>query len=416
MSSDVSGSKSARRLVVSQGFLSVGATLASFGIDVWFYQSSSSYANFALIYIAAVLPPILVSPVAGFVADRISKPRLLYLAQVCTLVLLAILMALYLLDVLHLYAIVSCVFLMAAAGEFRYTATTALIPELVKQTELTSINGTQQAFRGGVAIIGPLLGAVGYHYFGLLTLLGAATLFAVYATYVADSLARSIPMHQAGGRVALGQFVADYLSGLKWLRTEPQLKTVLLHFTIVFGFLSVFRALTVPHLLDVRGEDALAMVVSAQGAGLLFVGLVLAKVRPLQNFDAAVFVGCHLLGVAIVLFGLSSDLLGLTSGSFVIGACISLVATSNQSLWQSRTPRHLQGRMVAVRSVGLYVLSPVVIYLSVPAAKHIEREATIGGLRWTGMLIVGLGIAVLIASAFSQLSYRRTSDERDKAT
>lgn len=405
--SDDHGGTLARRLVVSQGLLSVGAALASFGIDVWFYQSSASYASFAWIYIAAVLPPILVSPFAGYLSDRISKPRILYASQACTLALLGTLAVLHGFDALNLGVILVCVFLMSAAGEFRYTATTALIPDLLKDAALTSINGIQQTFRGGVAVLGPLLGAIGYHYLGLSLLLGIAFGFAIYATHVAGRLARSGHGERLQESVMPGQIVAAYVAGWSWLRGEHQLRIILLHFTIVFGCLSAIRALTVPHVLDAEGASALAMVVSAQGAGLLCMGLMLATSRQRADFDRMTFLGCHVLGIAIVCFGLSSGLFGLVGTSFLVGASISLVGASNQSLWQSRTPTSLQGRMVAIRSVALYALSPAAIYLTVPAADHIEHVSPAGIGRWSGLLIAALGIAVLMVTAVSHLSYRR---------
>ncbi|SOZ19093.1 membrane hypothetical protein [Cupriavidus taiwanensis] len=326
--------------------------------------------------------------------------------------LLATLAALYLADALHLAAIILCVFLMAVAGEFRYTATTALIPELVKEGDLASVNGIQQAFRGGVAILGPLLGAVGYRYFGLLSLLSVATFLAVYATYVTRALEGNAC--KAEGEIGVKSFFADYISGLAWLNGERQLKTVLMHFTLVFGFLSAFRTLTVPHVLDLKGEQLLAAVVSAQGAGMLFTGIMLARTRRQLNFESMVFLGCHVLGIAVALFGLSSHPLALVGTSFLIGACICVIGASNQGLWQSRTPKWLQGRMVAVRSITLYLLSPLAIYLSVPLAdsvKKLTEDASIkfftyGHLSWSGLLVVGLGIAISIVSAISHRSYK----------
>lgn len=66
--------------------------------------------------------------------------------------------------------------------------------------------------------------------------------------------------------------------------------------------------------------------------------------------------------------------------------------------------------MVAIRSVALYVLSPAAIYLTVPAVDHIEHVFPAGVGRWSGLLIAGLGIAVLMVTAVSHLSYRRRAD------
>lgn len=394
---------SARRLVVSQGILSVGATFAAFGIDVWFYQSSASYAGFALIYIATVLPPILVAPFAGFMTDRISKPRILYLSQLCTVGALAALAVLYLADSLNLPTITTGVFLLATAGEFRYIATTALIPHLVEESDLAAVNGIQQAFRGGAVILGPLLGAVGYQQFGLFTLLAVAALLAIDATCVARAFARNACDVKKSLR--LRRLVGDYAAGLAWLNGQRQLKIILIQFTLVFGAFSTFRALIVPHVLDADGEGLLATVASMQGAGMLCTGLALARIRRRADSESAAFFGCHALGVAILLFGMSRHAFLLAGASFLVGASICVISTANQGIWQSRTPSHFQGRMVAIRSVTLYLLSPLAVYASVPMSRYVKSDVGFGEATWSTALMMGLGTLILGVSIISHLCY-----------
>lgn len=410
----------AHKLVVSQGLAAIGAALASFGIDVWFYQRTGSYSSFALIYIAATLPPILVAPFAGYAVDKVSAAKVLFYSQLATVLSLGALCILYVADLLNLPNIAACLFAIATAGEFKYTATSALVPRLVDEGSFNSVNGKQQAFRGIVVIMSPILGAVGYTYLGLTSLLGAAIGLGLYATYVSSSLRAAVPDAVPVARAGLANFLDDYRDGFLWLRGNRQLRLILVHFTVLFGFLSVAKALIVPHVLDSNGQGTLALVVSAQGVGLIVTGIALSRLRRTVSFDSLLFMGCHALGGVIMLFGLSGGLPMLPLSSFLMGVAICLVSAANQSLWQSRTPMHLQGKMTAIRSVSLYLLSPVAIYLSVPLSGLTERaiedwlppSLQSGPLqRWTAAVLVLAGASILICSVVAHLLSRRTSIE-----
>lgn len=401
----------ARRLVVSQGVASVGATLATFGIDVWFYEETGSYSYFAAISMLAMLPPIFISPIAGFLTDRISRSTLLLWSELGTLLISAVVMALYLAGIFGFFTVAGCVFLMAVAGEFRYTATMALIPDITKREQLSSINGLQQAFRGIVAIAGPLLGAVGYEYFGLLPLVVVSLVSAGYASYVAYTLC-SVKKEATGlQKLAAWDFIQDYAAGFKWLRGETGLKVILFHFALLCGFLALFRTLLVPHVLDVMGPGWLGAIVSAQGMGLLSAGLVIARYGKLLKPEAMLFAGCYGLGLAITFLGMLEYPAALVMMSFAVGASISLVSACNQTIWQMRTPPQMQGKIIAIRSMTLYVLSPIMIYASVPISslfgrgmwKPIELLGPVGLHTWSGTIMMGVGLLVMVGSLMVRL-------------
>ncbi|WP_197498278.1 MFS transporter [Cupriavidus gilardii] len=403
-------------LVVSRGVAAIGNALASFGIDVWFYQTTGSYSNFATIYILTTLPPILISPLAGFLSDRLRKSKILYLSELVTLLLALILAVCYIFESLEFPVLAACIFFMAVASEFRYTAMTALIPELAKKAELNSVNGIQQAFRGAVVVTGPLLGAVAYSSLGLLPLLMIAALSCGYAIVVARAL-MSFEANEARrgmGPISWMSFVNDYAVGLRWLRSVSSLTTILLHFTLICGFLALFRTLTVPHILDAMGQGWLALVVSAQGAGLLIAGIFLAKVGGSARPDRLLFAGCYTLSLSIIAFALCKTPFVLTVSAFAIGASICFVSASNQTIWQTLTPTEIQGKIVALRSMMLYVFSPMSIYISVPLAEHFKSKgvglpfsiAGIGQPTWSGLVLALVGVTVLVSSLISQLIYK----------
>lgn len=406
----------ARRLVVSQGVASIGAMLISFGIDVWFYKETGSYSSFATIAILATLPPIFISPIAGFLTDRIDRSKLLFFSELATLSLSLYIAALYLADALTFLSIACAVFLLAVAGEFRYTATTALIPDLAENEEINSINGMQQAFRGVVAILGPLLGAAGYEYLGLVPLVIASAGSAAYGSYVAYTLRAPNKNPAEAQHTLTWDFFGDYFVGFKWLKSEASLKVILIHFTFLCGLLALFRTLLVPYILDAMGTAWLGAVISAQGIGLLAGGLALARYGKLLKPEAILFRGCYGIGAFVALLGASGHPAAVILIAVGIGATISVASACNQILWQTRTPQQMQGRIIAIRSITLYALSPLTIYFSVPISNLIKRDTLhdfglLGKIEpnmWSSTIMITIGLLILVGSLGASIIYSRS--------
>ncbi|WP_280813189.1 MFS transporter [Variovorax sp. TBS-050B] len=404
-------------LIVSRGLASLGGSIASFGIDVWFYKKTGSYSNFAVIAILTILPPIIFSPIAGFFADRANKSKILFWAELSTVLLFLLLGGLYLAEKLGFLAIATCIFLVATAAEFRYTAMVALIPELASKEKLNSVNGIQQAFRGAVIVIGPPLGALGYKYSGLILLLSGAILLSFYSIYVA----RTLSLSHVGGehenlRPVRSTFFKDYATSIEWINSKPGLKVVLFHFTLIYGVISIFGTLLTPHILTIKDEGWLAAVTSAQGGGLIAAGIVLGKFGEIINPQKLLFLGCHVMGVIFILFGIFNQEYAMIGLSLALGATISTVSAANQTIWQSNTPFQMQGKITALRSIMLYLFSPAAIYASIPISdffKGVVHRGFMGamlpkgGHGWSNAMFVSAGISVLLASFLVFLIFHR---------
>ena len=60
-------------LVASRGVSTLGATLTSFGLNVWVYREAGSYQVFAMLAVLTTLPSLLFAPFAGYLSDRLDK-------------------------------------------------------------------------------------------------------------------------------------------------------------------------------------------------------------------------------------------------------------------------------------------------------------------------------------------------------
>jgi MFS family permease len=118
----------------------IGSGLTAFGLAVWIFEQTGQATPFALTIMFANLPRILLSPLAGALADRWNRRRIMILADTGSAVIT--LSAFFLLTfgqlaVWHIYVIAT---LYAILGAFQEPAYTASITMLVPAKELARAN------------------------------------------------------------------------------------------------------------------------------------------------------------------------------------------------------------------------------------------------------------------------------------
>lgn len=153
------------------GINNLGSSLTTFGLAAWIFEVTGSYAAMTLLGIITPLTVVLVSPVAGLVVDRYNKKWILIAADSFSLISILISLSLYLNDVFSTPLAMALAWSLSICNEFRFTASSALIPSITAKENLLRVNSVQQSFRGSALMLGPILGAVSFSYLGLSLLL-----------------------------------------------------------------------------------------------------------------------------------------------------------------------------------------------------------------------------------------------------
>ncbi|MFE8645250.1 MFS transporter [Sphingomonas sp. NCPPB 2930] len=402
--------KQIRNLVISRGAASLGAAFAAFGINLSLYTNSGKYFGYAfsLGLISAV--PLLFAPLAGYISDKFDKVRILLLCEILSILTLVLLGIFHLQKTQAAFLIAAFAFLLAVISEFRYTCISSLLPTLANKSELTALSGIQQSFRGAAIITGPLLGALSYHYLGLgPTLLVAATtnLIAYLATVPLRKFQNKSRINEAF--VGARKFHIEYYDSLQWMWSSLKMRHALLHFSAINASISIFGVLITPHILQGNSEKAIALTASFQGAGVLMTGFFISKVTKKSDPNFFVVVGSFILGVGMVLFGIFNTLPLLLCAATITGCGIAMAATGNQTLWQTLAPSSKVGKLIAIRSVFLYVASPLAIWASIPLIE-LKNNNTLGSIvlfSWHGFIQALTGCFVMAATAVYFFNLKR---------
>ncbi len=418
-------------LIATRGLSSIGSTLTTFGLNVWVYRETGSYAVFAMLAVLAYLPVLLFAPFAGVLTDRLDKKKLLIGADVVSGAAVLLSLALYIADALSVPAVAATILLLAVASEMRWSAMSVLLSRVVPKDQLGRVNGVQQAFRGINVMLGPLLGAVGLDMLGLPALLGFD--LATYVLSVAVFLFIRVdarPEVQVSGEPQ-PRFLDELTFGFRWVWRHRGLRRLLVFFMVVNIGVSVFTVAFTPYLLTFANNTMLGASLGLLGAGGFLTGMYLSKSRRKEeDHESRIVWGTLLFGLGMVLWGIFRQPALLLPIAFFIGVLETVIMASSQTAWQVHVPVGIQGKVFAVRTVLAYGLAPLAVLGSVPlanlvfhpllthagaAASTVWGEAPVAPL---GMMVSSLGLAVAACSLllWTAGGLRLTQDAKAPAT
>ena len=375
---------------LGQSLSLVGSGLTSFALGVWVFQRSGSTTQFALIGMFAVLPRVLLSPLAGALADRWDRRRVMILSDTGAGLSTLVVVLLLLTGRLEVWQIYLCTMASAAFGAIQWPAYTAVIALLIPKENLGRANGLVQLGQACAEILAPtaagaLLPAIRLE--GVILIDLATFLFAVL-TLAVTRLPQ--PEDGDGDPVHTASLREDMVVGWRYIKLRPGLRGLLGFFAVVNFIWGMVGALIAPMILGFTSSRDLGAILSIAGGGLLVGSLVMSiwggpqrRIRGVLQFDA-------LSGLFFMLIGLRPSFWMVAAGAFGAHLTIAVVFGSNQAIWQSKVAPAVQGRVFAAQQMLIRATAPLAYVLAGPLADRVFDPL----LAPRGSLVAVLGAVV----------------------
>jgi MFS family permease len=147
-------------------------------------------------------------------------------------------------------------------------------------------------------------------------------------------------------------FLKSFLEGIHYVRKhELIIGTMALDMFAVLlgGAVSILPAF-VKEVLN-AGPETLGILRAAPAAGAVITGLYLARRPLLEDSGRYLFLSVGGFGLAIIAFGLSSNLWLCALFLFISGCCDSVSVVIRSSIMQLTTPDHMRGRISSINGI-----------------------------------------------------------------
>jgi MFS transporter, DHA3 family, macrolide efflux protein len=391
---------------VGQTISIIGSGLTSFALGVWIFQETGRATPFVLTVLFGTLPRVLLSPVAGSLADRKNRRWMMVLsdsgAALVTL-LLVFLVTTGRLEIWHIYlgAMISSSF-----GAFQEPSYTASIAMLVPGKNLPRANGLVQMSQALEILVAPVLAGV---LFALIGLRGIFLVdFASFAFATGSLLLVRIPQPPINAEESQAPGIwNDAKFGWNYLRHRPGLFWLLIYFAGVNFLMNFAMVLSSPLVLSFSTPQVLGVVQMAVGGGMLVGSLAISAWGGPQRRVFGVFTFISLAALGLGLAGLRPSPFLIGAGVGLLAFCIPIGSGISQAIFQSKVAPGVQGRVFAIRIAISRSIMPLAFLLAGPLADHIFQPLmSPGGIlegTWLGTLLGtgagrGIGLMFVISS------------------
>ncbi|MFC1936913.1 MFS transporter, partial [Chloroflexota bacterium] len=247
----------------------LGSGLTGFGLSVWIFTQTGKATPFALNALFYNLPRILFAPIAGSVADRYNRRKIMIWADTGAALTTLAVAALLFSGNLQVWQIYLTTFISAVFGTFQDPAYRASITMIVPKKDLGRAGGLQQIGGAVQSILIPMLAGVLYATIGLrgVILIDFATYFFAIGALLLVFIPQPELTTEPGEEKRRGQMFRDAAFGWRYLRDRPGLFGLLWYYAAVNFFLSFSGVLTGPLILSFGTEVDLGIGQTAIGVG-----------------------------------------------------------------------------------------------------------------------------------------------------
>lgn len=348
-----------------------GSGLTSFALGVWVYKSTGSVTQFSLILLSAMLPCILISPVAGALVDRWNRRWCMIVSDSgagITTAVLALLLATGSLEIWHIYLAVSLSSVFKAFQLPAYTASTSM---LIPKKYLPRASCVVRSGEACAQLISPLLGGV---LLGIVKLQGVILidlvtfLFALTTLLLVRFPNTKTAAVSEDGKASIWQ---DVVYGWTYIAVRPGLLVLLILFALDNFVTGVVEVLLTPLVLTFASVTELGTIQSIGGVGMVLGNLAMTISGGPRSLIRGIFAFDLFAHMIILAFGLRTSLPLFALLNFLLFFSIPIINGCCDAIFLRKVTPEVQGRVFATIRMIWMLCIPLAYVVAVPLAERI---------------------------------------------
>ena len=377
------------------------------------------------VLISAAIPTFLLGPIAGVLADRWNKQRILLLMDFTRAVLICLLTLLsgsipfipFSLQQMptswQLTTIYSTVFLTSICAQFFAPARFALASDIIDEPQRAQASGLGQVTANLALLVGPSLGALLFFRFGVqwAFLLNALSFIVSFFTIRLMHISQ-VRSNNSSSPQQLHQVLAEFIDGLRVFGKNHELQIVFLSMVLVLFGGGATESLNLFFVIQNLHANAgfYGLLSTISSAGLLLGAILASYVTQRIGITKAFWIGILVTGLLEMIYSrLSSSLFALIL-VFFQGFPNSALNIAMGPLVMKMTPRTHTGRVLALFIPAMTLANMISAFLAGQIASTVLAtfHMTILGISFGPFdtIILFAGLITTIGGIFAMAKLR----------
>jgi MFS family permease len=388
----------------------IGSGLTSFGLGVYVFQQTGKASAMALVTLLAFMPSLLLSAVAGVLADRYDRRILMVLGDSLSVIGLVFILACMFQGEAQLWQICVGVTISSVFSSLLDPAYKATITDLLTEEQYTKASGLVQVASSAKYLISPVIAGLllAVSDIKLLLVIDICTFFVTVASTL---IVRKGIVSKKIARPA--SFRRELKEGWLAISENKGVLALVLMGSVLTFFLGFIETLSLPMILAFSNSSVAGTIETVVAMGMLVSSVLLGIIPIKKGYLRMLSVSLFCEGFFIVIFGLRENMVLIGISGFLFFAMMPFANAGLDFLIRTNIDNSVQGRawaliglisqlgfVLAYAVSGLladYVFTPLLLEGGM-LANSVGKIIGTGSGRGTGLLIIIAGLLLCVTS------------------
>ncbi len=388
----------------------IGSGLTAFGLGVYVFEQTGKASAVAFVALLAYMPSILLSAIAGVLADRHDRRLLMVLGDSLSALGIAFILICMLRGETQLWQIYMGVTISAVFSSLLEPAYKATVTDLLTEEQYTKASGLVQVASSAKYLISPVIAGflLAISDIKLLLVIDILTFFVTVISTLA--VRRGLAPKKSEQAKS---FIRAFKDGWGAVSEKRGVLVLVIMTSVITFFLGFIQTLSTPMILAFSDSSALGTVETIAASGMLVTSVIIGTLPIKKDYVKMLTVSLFCAGIFMAMFGLRENIVLICVSGFLFFAMLPFANTSLDFLTRTNIENDLQGRawgLIGVISqlgyVAAYALTGVLAdYVFNPflleggiLAGSVGKIIGTGSGRGTGFLIIIAGVLLCVTS------------------
>lgn len=353
----------------------VGTQMQDFALSLYVLKKTGSATLFSTVLIVALIPQLLLAPIAGVLADWLDRKKIIVYLDMISGIVVGSFACIYMINgELSLMSIYIFVILITLSSVLYQPAIGTIIPSIIEKEELVDANGISSFLMNGANLAAPLIAGALFGIYGLFVILIINAVSFIISS-IGEIFINIPKTNKMPEKISFKAFHDDFSEGIKFIKERKLLLYIILLAPIlnfVFSPLSSTGLAYVSKNVLKVSDFQYGLMQMTMVAAMMVSPFVMNKFGKKFTLGKILFWDMFFTSLLIAIMAIvpskfylslfNSNLVPLISLIVIFSLAAAIITTANIALsvlFQKIVPISMMGRVGTVMSTACMAMAPL---------------------------------------------------------